>query len=331
MRRCSKGRKKRPSRTEDRDIIVMSASWKQLFFQIFLLLITCRHINTKTSIPTSAPGVSITPLPLEVRSVVLKGESHTEIIELFNPVALTLKCTWTGGLNPLPNITGYWRKDGDELENSRVTLQLVNKQYDLTRELRIVSEENLGNYSCVFGNEAKVDFILEVPQVGDVRDKPIVSYVGDYAVIFCKIQESKPMPVSWNWYKLNGTDKEQIVVDEKPPRYLIKSENRNTKLLVNNLREADSGWYYCEAVYAISTAISRVELKVISFWEPLKPFLVILVEVILLVAAILLYERSQSQKTCPAENGTNAGETNTQVQTENNGSDESSSMRQRKV
>uniref|UniRef100_A0A665WE09 Embigin n=1 Tax=Echeneis naucrates TaxID=173247 RepID=A0A665WE09_ECHNA len=236
------------------------------------------------------------------------GESHTEIIELFNPVALTLKCTWTGGLNPLPNITGYWRKDGDELENSRVTLQLVNKQYDLTRD-----EENLGNYSCVFGNEAKVDFILEVPQVGDVRDKPIVSYVGDYAVIFCKIQESKPMPVSWNWYKLNGTDK----VSELLADWLLQiHENRNTKLLVNNLREADSGWYYCEAVYAISTAISRVELKVISFWEPLKPFLVILVEVILLVAAILLYERSQSQKTCPAEN---------------NGSDESSSMRQRKV
>lgn len=39
-------------------------------------------------------------------------------------------------------------------------------------------------------------------------------------------------------------------------------------------------------------------MKVITLWEPLKPFLVILVEVLVLVAAILLYERSQSKKYC---------------------------------
>lgn len=39
-------------------------------------------------------------------------------------------------------------------------------------------------------------------------------------------------------------------------------------------------------------------MKVITLWEPLKPFLVILVEVMVLVAAILLYERSQSKKNC---------------------------------
>lgn len=39
-------------------------------------------------------------------------------------------------------------------------------------------------------------------------------------------------------------------------------------------------------------------MKVITLWEPLKPFLAILVEVCVLVAAILLYERSQSKKNC---------------------------------
>lgn len=37
-------------------------------------------------------------------------------------------------------------------------------------------------------------------------------------------------------------------------------------------------------------------LQVITLLEPLKPFIVILVEVVLLVAAILLYERSQAKK-----------------------------------
>lgn len=102
-----------------------------------------------------------------------------------------------------------------------------------------------------------------------------------------------------------------------------------------NLSDADSGFFYCGAVYAIGTSISQVEVKVscanhiytrtalgwfryflklhfrgnyctltiwkshskiINFLEPLKPFIAILVEVIILVAAILLYERNHSKK-----------------------------------
>ncbi|XP_056232715.1 embigin [Seriola aureovittata] len=307
----------------------MSASRKQLFFQIFLLLITCRHISTKTTGPTPSPAAPISPLPTEVRSVILKGENHTEKVEMLNPVELTLECTWTGNMNKLPNISGYWRKDVDEIENSRLTVQLENEQYNLKRAFRIDSEEKLGNYSCIFGDKAKIDFVLEAPQISEVRDKPIVSYVGDYAVMPCKMDDNKPKPSSWNWYKLNGTDKEKIFVAAE--RYEIKNEEGKTKLVVHNLTEADSGLYHCEAVYNISKTTSKVELRVITFWEPLKPFIAILVEVMILVAAILLYERSQSKKICTAENGTNADQTNTQMQGENNGSEGSSSMRQRKV
>lgn len=61
------------------------------------------------------------------------GESHTEKIELLNPVNLTLECTWAGDQNKPPNITGLWRKDGEEIENSRLTVQLENEQYNLKR------------------------------------------------------------------------------------------------------------------------------------------------------------------------------------------------------
>uniref|UniRef100_A0A8C2WDU8 Embigin n=1 Tax=Cyclopterus lumpus TaxID=8103 RepID=A0A8C2WDU8_CYCLU len=252
------------------------------------------------------------------------GESHTENVELLNPVNLALQCTWTGNQNKLPNITGFWRKDGDEVENSRVTVQLEGDEYELKRVFSIVSEESLGSYSCVFGSEAKIEFVLAAPQIGEVRDKPIVSYVGDSVVIACKMEETKPKPGSWNWYKANGTDKEQIFVVAEPLRYEIKNEERKTKLVVHNLTEADGGLYYCGAVYAISTTMGHVELKVISFQEPLKPFIAIVIEVIVLVAAILLYEKSQSKK-----NYTEGS--NRETQGENNGPEGSSSTRQRKI
>ncbi|XP_076587567.1 embigin [Chaetodon auriga] len=308
----------------------MSTYCKQLLFQILLLVGSCRHINTKTPVPTPTPLAPISPLPTLERSVVLKGQSHTEKVELLNPVSITLECTWTGNHNKPPNITGYWTKDEDEVENSRLTVQLENEQYNLKRVFNIVSEENLGNYSCVFGSEVKIDFVLAAPQIGEVRDKPIVSYVGDSVVIACKLDETKPKPNTWNWYRANGTDKEQIFAAAEPHRYEIKNQERETKLLVHNLTEADSGLYYCGAVYAISTAMGHVKLKVISFYEPLKPFIAIVVEVIVLVTAILLYEKKQSKKNHTAGNGTN-DQTDTLTQGENNESEGSSSMRQRKV
>ncbi|XP_026176648.1 embigin [Mastacembelus armatus] len=326
MQQAERG--KRPSEErahrEDTGIIIMSAFWSQLLLQILLLLVSCRYINTKT------PGPTPLPLSSDVRSVILKGDSHTERVELLNPVSLALECTWTGNQDKLPNVTGYWRKDGDVIENSHLTVQLENEQYNLKRVFSIVSDTNLGNYSCVFGNEAKIDFILAAPQIGEVRDKPIVSYVGDSVVITCKMEESKPKPSFWNWYKENGTDKEQIVPDEESHRYKIKNEEWKTKLVVNNLTKADSGMYYCGAVYGISTTMGHVELKVITFWEPLKPFLAILIEVVILVAIILLYEKSQSKKDCAAGNE-NADHINSPTEGENSEQEGNSTVRQRKL
>nr|XP_020453856.1 embigin [Monopterus albus] len=312
---------------EDRGIIIMSPSWTQLLFQILLLLVCCRHINTKTSGATPSP---LAPVPTVARSVVLKGESQNETIEVLNPIKLELECTWTGDQDKLPNITVYWMKDENEIENSRLTVQLENEPYNLKREFSIEKEENLGTYSCVFENVSKINFILAAPQIGDVREKPIVSYVGDYVVMTCKMEESKPKPSSWNWYKKNGTDEEQIFPAEEP-RYKIKNEDEKTKLVVHNLTEADSGLYYCGAVYAIATTKSPVKLKVITYWEPLKPFLAILAEVIVLVAIILLCEKSQSKKDGATGNETNADQTYTLTEGENKDQEGNSSVRQRKV
>lgn len=61
------------------------------------------------------------------------GEIHTERVEVVRPVILELGCTWTGNPDRLPNVTGFWRKNGIEIEGSRLTVPLENEQYNLRR------------------------------------------------------------------------------------------------------------------------------------------------------------------------------------------------------
>nr|XP_057926240.1 embigin isoform X2 [Doryrhamphus excisus] len=317
----------------------MLASRMPLCVGIFLLF--CRHINAKTEGHTLPPVESADQLPANVRSVVLKGKSHTDKVEVLHPINLTLQCTWTGNSNKMDNITGYWRKDGQDIDNSHTTLRLENQQYNLQRTFAITDEESLGRYSCMFGNDAKIDFVLAVPQISDVRDKPIVSYVGDSVVIVCKMDDAKPKPKTWFWFQANGTENAEIDAAAEPQKYEIKNDGRVTKLLLHNLTHADSGLFHCAAVYAIGAATSQVELKVITIYEPLKPFVAIVVEVLILVAAILLFERSQAKKRKAAASGSETADvehatdgvtsTTTTPQGEANGVEETSSTRQRKV
>ncbi|XP_017267665.3 embigin [Kryptolebias marmoratus] len=306
----------------------MTSSWKQQLVQVLLVLVSCGHGDTKTAAPTPTPLPPVTPLKQDAKSAVLTGKNFTERVELSSPVNMTLSCTWKGDQDKPPNITGHWRKDGQEIQDSRVTVMLEDENYKLIQVFSVVSEKDLGNYSCVFGNEARIDFILEVLQMGEKRDKPVVSYIRDFVVMTCKVEENKPIPTTWNWYTSNGTDKEQINTTASK-RFKIVSEERETKLKVKDLTLDDAGQYYCGAVYPIGTSVGQVELKVITFMEPLKPFITILIEVVVLVAAILLYERSRAKKDSAEGTQTNA-EQNTEPQGDDKGAEGNDSVRQRK-
>ncbi|KAM9810539.1 embigin-like [Neosynchiropus ocellatus] len=271
----------------------MSTSWKQLWCRVLILLVHVKGICTKTPSSTPTQLAPTTSLQTDVRRVVLKGDSQSEVIQVWNPLNLTLLCLWAGNPNQAPTVSGVWRKDGADIGSSRQMVPMENQQFRLERVFHIQNEKALGIYSCVFGENATQDFLVKGPQIEEARDKPIVSYVGDYVVIECKLDDSKPKPNGWTWFRQNDTEKEQIPV---AGRYKVKNEGRKTRLQVHNLTEDDSGYYHCGANYAIQIATSRVELKVITFYEPLKPFIAIIVEVIILVAVILLYERSQSGK-----------------------------------
>ncbi|XP_067294236.1 embigin isoform X2 [Pseudorasbora parva] len=293
---------------------------------LILLLLYCDGINTETTpSPESEPVIT-------TKKAESKGQSRVIIEELaiLTPQYIELLCNLTDMPNNPLYITGYWTKDGQEIENSEETVNRINEQYILKRTFNIQTGD-LGNYSCVFReNEAQVTFVLDVPVMKDKRDKPIVSYIGDSVVLECKLKHT---PNTWNWYKANDTEKVFINVTANPLNYKILINGSKTKLTVLKLTAEDSGKYICSAEFDIKPSESHVVLKVMSYTEPLKPFIAIVLEVIVLVTLILLWEKCnkpQQSNSSDGENDIYTEQTRKLTHDDSNGV-ENNTARQRKM
>ncbi|XP_076853920.1 embigin isoform X2 [Brachyhypopomus gauderio] len=284
----------------------------------FLLLFLYWHgVSTEAVSSPSVDGSAVTPETIYVvghhKTIASKGQSHViiEELEILKPQKIELSCIiYDIPKNPT-SIHGHWRKNGNEIIDSHQTVYKDDKQTFILKSIYDIQVNDLGNYSCIFSYEDKqeqVIFRLKVPVMKDKRDKPIVSYVGDSVVLDCKI---KRIPVTWQWYKNNGTEKVLINATADPKNYNILLAKNVTKLTVLNLTQEDAGKYTCSAVFEIKSSESHVHLKVLSFTEPLKPFIGIAVEVVILVTLILLFERYGRSKhdALPTENGPNTEQT----------------------
>ncbi|XP_018945234.2 embigin-like [Cyprinus carpio] len=267
------------------------------FRHLILLLLYCDGMKTETTpSPQSDPVIT-------TRKVVSKGQNQVTIQELaiLKPQTIELSCYLTDIPNNPPYLTGYWTKDGKGIVNSEETVNRTNEQYILKKTFDILAKD-LGNYSCIFKEiQTQVTFVLDVPVIKDKRDKPIVSYTGDSVVLACKLKQT---PNTWNWYKANNTEKGLISVTANPLNYKIFINGNETKLTVLNLTEEDSGKYICSAEFDIKPSESYIELKVLSYIEPLKPFIAIVLEVIVLVTLIFLWEKCNK----PQNDNISAGE-----------------------
>lgn len=83
-------------------------------------------------------------------------------------------------------------------------------------------------------------------------------------------------------------------------KYVISGTNSNeTKLKIMHLSEEDQGFYRCHALFQLGQSEDHVELVVLSYLVPLKPFLAIAAEVVILVTIILLCEMYFRKKEHP--------------------------------
>ncbi|XP_058164798.1 embigin isoform X1 [Dasypus novemcinctus] len=235
-------------------------------------------------------------LSLESHNISLTEHSSVPIeknITLEKPSNIALMCLFTTSGNlSLVNVT--WKKDNELLKDNYLTNatgSILYSQYMVA----IVDSNQMGSYSCFFEEqkEQRGTFNLKVPEIHG-KNKPLITYVGDSTVLTCKCHDC--VPLNWTWYSSNGSV--QVPVDvQTTEKYVINGTYANeTKLKIMQLSEEDKGFYWCHAIFLLGESKNHIELVVLSYLVPLKPFLAIAAEVVLLVAIILLCEMYTQKK-----------------------------------
>ncbi|XP_037001004.2 embigin [Artibeus jamaicensis] len=213
-------------------------------------------------------------------------------ITLQSPSNIKLTCEFTASGDP-NSVNVSWKKDDEPLENDIInaTDRLVYTQYSFT----IINSKQLGSYSCIFQEEKEKrgTFNLKVPEIHG-KNKPLITYVGDSTVLMCKCQGC--FPLNWTWYSSNGSV--QVPLDaQMTDKYVINGTSVNeTRLKIMNLSEEDQGTYRCHAEFPLGEIEDQLQLVVLSYLVPLKPFLAIAAEVVILVTIILLCEMYTQKK-----------------------------------
>lgn len=91
----------------------------------------------------------------------------------------------------------------------------------------------------------------------------------------------------------------QVVINSTlmPEKYsFIQTPANITKLKIFDLSELDTSSYWCKAGFLLGESKGKVSLKVLTYLTPLKPFLVIAAEVIILVSLIFIFEVVSKKK-----------------------------------
>ncbi|KAM9694870.1 embigin isoform 1-T1 [Trichechus inunguis] len=243
-------------------------------------------------------------LSLETHNITLTEHSSVPVeknitLERSSNVELTCQFTTSGNLNAV-NVT--WKKNDEVLQNNSLintTGNILYTQYKFT----VISSNQMGSYSCFFGEkkEHRGTFHFKVPEIHG-KTKPMITYVGDSTVLACKCQDC--FPLNWSWYSSNGSVQVPVNIQMSNKFYVINGTYSNeTKLKIMQLSEEDRGPYWCHAVFQLGESEILIELVVLSYLVPLKPFLAIVAEVILLVAVILLCEMYTQKKKNEPDDG----------------------------
>ncbi|KAM9167355.1 embigin [Mergus octosetaceus] len=267
---------------------------------------------------------SVCKITLIINSRDDSGPAVVKNITLDSAVRIELTCKLDDKYSSLKVIQVTWKK-GNE------TIGHINKtENSWSIQLTISDNSKLGSYNCTVKGEKEfsVAFHLQVPKI-DVKDKPVITYEGDIAVLVCKSLNSTP--ISWTWYMTNGS--EQIAINDSLllDKYEIDKVFPNiTQLKILKLTSKDDGVYWCEAAFELGKSKGKMKLKVLSLMVPLKPFLAIVAEVVVLVAVIFLFEIYSKRRENCAEVEKEFDQTE-QLKSEESNGVENSSTRHRKV
>ncbi|XP_075582958.1 embigin isoform X2 [Pelecanus crispus] len=259
--------------------------------------------------------------------VLLPGVSGTSVeknVTLDSATQVELSCRLDKKYSHLKSLQVTWKRGNETIGHIHKT------ENSWSIQLRILDDSKLGSYSCTLKGEEEISamFHLQVPKI-EGKEKPIVSYEGDTAVMICK--SSGYTPIAWTWYMTNGS--EQIAINDSllADKYVINRISANvTHLKILKLTKEDDGVYWCEAAFELGKSKGKLKLRVLSLMVPLKPFLAIVAEVVILVTIVFLYEMYSKKKEKCAQDGKEFDQVEQLKSEESNGL-ENSSARHRKI
>ncbi|XP_038621726.1 embigin [Tachyglossus aculeatus] len=285
--------------------------------------------DLRTQMPSQETEETHSNLTFVKQSISLIGTPSASVERntiLHNPSHVELTCNFSGDLN---SVRVIWKKEGEQINSSHIFTNQTGNVLYTQYTFKILNSTQMGSYLCIFedAEEQRGMFNFKVPEVHG-KDKPLLSYEGDSVVMTCKSENSAPL--KWIWFKANESG--QVPVDtEIKEKYELPSKYANeTKLKILQLSEQDGGLYMCQAIFPLGESEGKVDLKVLSYLVPLKPFLAIAAEVIILVTIILLYEVHTKRKQNTAE-GEKEFEQIEQLKSEDSNGIENNTTRHRKI
>ncbi|XP_029433551.1 LOW QUALITY PROTEIN: embigin [Rhinatrema bivittatum] len=250
-----------------------------------------QNVDKENSRIVSNQTVMVQSISIPELSVALE---KTVVID--RPTIMELSCELPSDLGSLPAIEVFWTHHDEEINGSRSTFNKTGNPWHTLYRFHINDSSHMGNYCCIFkaDKEVKAIFHLKVPKVKGA-DKPMVTYERDTVVMKC--DSSKYDPVEWIWYRMNESG--QVAVNESvmPSKYEVTRKRVNeTKLHIMDLSADDSGLYRCVAIFKVGQVKSEIQLNVLSYMAPLKPFIAIVRRVVVLVAIILICEMQTTKE-----------------------------------
>ncbi|KAM4640159.1 embigin isoform 2-T2 [Amazona ochrocephala] len=240
------------------------------------------NLATKESRQTS--NQSVTSVQYELLLPGASGTSVDTTISLDKAVEVELTCILDKEYSYLKSFQVTWKRGNETISHTNKT----DSSWSI--KVSVSDSSKLGSYSCTLKGEKQLSgiFHLQVPKI-EQKEKPTISYLRDTGVMSCECPGYTA--ISWTWYMTNGS--KQIVINESllADRYVISKKSASiTQLKILKLSKEDGGEYWCEATFELGKSEGRLELKVLSFVVPLKPFIAIVVEVVVFIALIVCYE-----------------------------------------
>ncbi|XP_042310457.1 embigin isoform X2 [Sceloporus undulatus] len=298
--------------------------------------------NTELSTSTQDFDQTATASSLVFRleNITISGFPNTPVtksVTVEKPTTLELLCSLViGPSTEVEEMEVAWKTGDNLIKEESLKRTETHTKWCTRYTIQLERKDQMESYMCIFKTKPEINatFHLQVPEI-HIKSKSIISYVGDYVVLTCTVGDEAVhySPSSWVWYTTNGSA-ELVNIDTTttvPEKYITTQNNANvTKLKISTLSEIDSGFYWCEAIFPLGESKGNVSLTVLTYMAPLKPFLVIAAEVIVLVAAIFIYEICTKRKEIQVEAEKEFEQAETLKSEDSNGL-ENSTTRQRKV